>query len=386
MSVWDAIVVGAGPAGAVAALGLAREGASVLLVDREPFPRWKVCGACVGPAAVAHLRSIGLEDLLARRDAVPLTHLRLSCAGREARVPLRGNVALSRSVLDQALVDAAVGAGVAFRDGTSATVERSGQDRVELSLRSDGARRAAWARVVIDATGLAGLLVPRAETDRGEGDVEGAMPVRTRSRVASSSRIGVGVELAAGALPLATGELRMVVGRNGYVGLVRTEAGALNVAAAVDREALRAGPAAAVDLILLEAGLPTLPEGSGSRWRGTPPLTHRPVARASTRLFRLGDAAGYVEPFTGEGIGWALASGGAVVRVALAAIAGWRGELVAEWERTYGREVARQQRVCRVLSRALRHPLLVRTAVMALGRRPALADPLVLATSRPARP
>ena len=54
---WDAVVVGAGPAGSMAALGLARAGAAVLLVDRATFPRPKVCGCCLNGAALAALRS-----------------------------------------------------------------------------------------------------------------------------------------------------------------------------------------------------------------------------------------------------------------------------------------------------------------------------------------
>jgi menaquinone-9 beta-reductase len=390
VSVWDAVVIGAGPGGAAAALGLAREGARVLLVDRERFPRWKVCGACVGPAAVARLESMGLEGVLARRDAVPLSHLRLACGGQEARISLRGNVALSRSVLDQELVDASVRAGACFRDGTRVTVVGTTKDAVALSCRSEGETYAARARVVIDATGLGAPPGPAPERRRGDAAPEPASRGAPWSRVpwsripwsqgTSPSRVGLGATFLPGSFPLPRGELRMVVARGGYVGLVRTQDGTLNVAAAVDREVLREGPATAVDTILRDAGLPTLPGGEKGRWRGTPPLTHRPAARAGTRLFRLGDAAGYVEPFTGEGIGWSLASGSAVVSVATKAIERWRDDLAIEWEQTYARGVSRQQRVCRALSRALRHPHLVRIAVAALAKRPALATPLVLAT------
>ena len=59
---WDAIVIGAGPAGAFTALQLARAGARTLLVDRKPFPRAKVCGGCVNARAVAILERAGLGD------------------------------------------------------------------------------------------------------------------------------------------------------------------------------------------------------------------------------------------------------------------------------------------------------------------------------------
>ena len=59
---WDAIVVGAGPGGAITAQSLARRGASVLLLDRQAFPRWKVCGGCLSAGALGALEAAGLGD------------------------------------------------------------------------------------------------------------------------------------------------------------------------------------------------------------------------------------------------------------------------------------------------------------------------------------
>ncbi|HEY7428386.1 MAG TPA: FAD-dependent oxidoreductase, partial [Gemmataceae bacterium] len=57
---WDVVVVGAGPAGAMAAHELARRGCAVLLVDRAAFPRWKVCGCCLNGHALVTLQAAGL--------------------------------------------------------------------------------------------------------------------------------------------------------------------------------------------------------------------------------------------------------------------------------------------------------------------------------------
>ena len=57
---YDAVVIGAGPAGGIAALGLARAGRRVLLVDKQRFPRAKVCGCCLNASAVATLREAEL--------------------------------------------------------------------------------------------------------------------------------------------------------------------------------------------------------------------------------------------------------------------------------------------------------------------------------------
>src|SRR5262249_6508460 len=111
---WDAVVAGAGPAGALAARQLARHGFAVLLVARAAFPRFKVCGCCINVGALDTLRSVGLGDLPGACGAVLLSRVCLAARGRSARVALPGGVALSRETFDAALLDAALAAGAAF--------------------------------------------------------------------------------------------------------------------------------------------------------------------------------------------------------------------------------------------------------------------------------
>ena len=111
---WDVAVVGAGPAGAMAARELARRGCSVLLIDRSSFPRWKVCGCCLNGHALTLLQEVGLGAMLATSGAVPLTAIRLASAGRSASVPLSGGMVLSRESFDAALIYAAIEAGADF--------------------------------------------------------------------------------------------------------------------------------------------------------------------------------------------------------------------------------------------------------------------------------
>ena len=68
---WDAVVIGAGPAGSMTARELARLGRKVLLVDKAAFPRGKVCGCCLSGSALTTLRSVGLGGLPARRCNSP---------------------------------------------------------------------------------------------------------------------------------------------------------------------------------------------------------------------------------------------------------------------------------------------------------------------------
>jgi 2-polyprenyl-6-methoxyphenol hydroxylase-like FAD-dependent oxidoreductase len=171
----------------------------------------------------------------------------------------------------------------------------------------------------------------------------------------------------------------MACAPGGYVGLVRLEDGRLDVAAAFDPAAVRAagGPGGAAARVLAAAGWPA-PEGLGALpWRGTPALTRRAPRPAAERLFALGDAAGYVEPFTGEGMGWALAAGAAVAPLAARAAAEWRPEFAGRWTRRYRRVVGRRQYACRAAAAVLRRPWLTRLAVGVLGFAPGLAAPVL---------
>ena len=164
----------------------------------------------------------------------------------------------------------------------------------------------------------------------------------------------------------------MAVGEGGYVGLVRVEDGSLNVAAALDRAVLRrlGTPGRAAQQILAEAGLAPIAAIEEALWQGTPALTRQTHPLAEDRLFLLGDAAGYVEPFTGEGIGWALASARAVAPLALDAIERWDACLVPAWSGSIGRLIVRRQIVCRACAIALRQPCLSRLGFECCARAP----------------
>jgi hypothetical protein len=415
---WDAVVIGAGPAGSVTARELARRGCRVLLVDKATFPRAKVCGCCLNGAAVGTLERLGLGHVL--DGAVRLDRVTVAAGSRAADLRLPRGAALSRGVFDARLVEEAVKAGVEFRPGTPAKFgdvfltspgvgkainearllsdlppcggggERSepvGGDafpnptphpplRGDLPHKGGGKETTAWrveasgeqvvARVAILASGLTG------------GD---AVPQ-------PGSRIGAGVVLPAEVAPpfFAAGTIYMATGRCGYVGLVRVEDDRLDVAAAFDAGFAKAagglGPAA--EVVLGGVGWPVPPGLADQPWKGTPALTRRPVRLAGRGLFVVGDAAGYVEPFTGEGMAWAVMSAAALGPIAARAVRSWDDSLVPEWEATHRRVVGRRQRVCRVVSRVLRSPTLTGIAVRALRLFPVLSRPVVAALNRPA--
>ncbi|MHB1561709.1 MAG: NAD(P)/FAD-dependent oxidoreductase, partial [Isosphaeraceae bacterium] len=97
----------------------------------------------------------------------------------------------------------------------------------------------------------------------------------------------------------------------------------------------------------------------------------------------LGDAAGYVEPFTGEGIAWALASARAVAGPALDAIERWDARLVGGWARRHGRVVGRRQAICRAAAAVLRRPWLARAACEVVSAVPYPARRLIECLNAP---
>jgi flavin-dependent dehydrogenase len=362
---WDAIVVGAGPAGSLAARQLADAGARTLLVDRKAFPRDKVCGACLNGHALSVLEAVGLNNLVVRLGAISLEELRLHLSGRTVRLPLPTGAALSRARFDTALVDAAQQSGARFLSETGALVERLEGDSRRVELVQTGRRTATCARVVLVATGLG----HRWNKDETLASTE----------VAVGARIGGGCVVTEFADDYLEGTVFMAVGRRGYVGMVRLEDGSLNVAAAFDRDYLRScgRVGQAVAAVIAEAGLPPPAALHNATWHGTTGLTRSTRPLGAERLFLLGDAAGYVEPFTGEGMAWALTSAQAITPLALQAIERWDCSLCESWSTLHHRLIGRRQRLCRGLAILLRHPWLDRFLFELLARAPGMARMMI---------
>jgi flavin-dependent dehydrogenase len=344
---------------------------TVLLVDRATFPRPKVCGCCLSGAALAALEVAGLGGLAPGCGAVPLEKIILGAGRFRAEIPLGGGAALSRERFDTALVEEAVQDGAEFLPGTWGVLGRATENGREVVLRqAEGRTVTALAGVVLAADGLGGGLLARA----GVAD----------SPPAAGSRLGAGVVCPDVPEFFQPGVVYMACGVYGYLGLVRLEDGRLNLAAAFDAEWLRGcgGPGRAATDLLDESGWPAPPNLVALPWHGTPALTRQPRRLADARVFALGDAAGYVEPFTGEGIGWALAAAVAVAPLAARAAGHWDQAFTQVWPRLFHRVVGRRF-VCRAVSFVLRRPRLTRTVVAVLRRVPLLARPVVRRLNAP---
>ncbi|MCO8272391.1 geranylgeranyl reductase family protein [Actinoplanes sp. TRM 88003] len=313
MQEFDVAIVGAGPAGSAAALAARRAGASVALFDRAEFPRDKPCGDGIAADAVTVLEGLGVYGVT---DGYPaIERLRLVGPGGSAVArPLpRAAHTVPRRVFDERLLRAAVNAGAELRKHTVRSVRA-----VDGGVVIDGRWRAG---VLIGADG-AGSVVRRAL----------GFPVNPPGHLA--------VALRGYARTSNTTEQVIVTTRArwpAYAWEFPLGDGAANVGYG---EVLRGVPLSRAYLVeRLETLLPGR-EPTGLRGHHLPLSTHRPPP-ARGRVLLAGDALSLINPFTGEGIFYAVLSG------ALAgAVAATGGERVAE---RYGRALRHR------LGRHLRH-------------------------------
>ena len=364
---WDVVVIGAGVAGSVASREMARAGKRVLLVDKRHFPRRKVCGSCLNPVALDMLDQVGLSGAIGELHGPDLHRFTLSCGSQTVNLPLPGGKAISREALDAVLVLEAIVAGVDFLPDAIARVGNVNATSREVRLNQNGRECRLRARAIVVASGLEGLGATQSD--------------EWTTRVGRSSRLGAGCVIDDAGDDYAVGTIWMAVGTGGYVGLVRIEDGRLNVAAAFDREFLRrhGSPAIAARHLLGTTGLRVPEQLSPAEWQGTIPLTRSTTPVASHRVFLIGDAATYVEPFTGEGMAWALVTGKNVapwVGRALAQ-ADWAVDVADGWIREHRKLVQNRQRFCRVSTRLLRSKILIKIGLSALASWPWLARQLV---------
>lgn len=296
MKTWDLIVIGAGPAGSTCASLCSQVGMRVLLLEAARFPRDKVCGDCMNPAVWPVIKRL---DLSSRIDALPSSTpkvIRFSVAGHgqvDLPVPTtphphptvsedaRGERVIRRRDLDALLVERAVELGVWFRDGSPLTSLRpvSGLWEVTTSLGENH-----LARQIVAADGRNSVT---------------ARHLRMHASLFRDSRIGIQTHI-----PHPSGydgALEMRIFRNGYGGLADLGNGLANLCLVANDGALKA---------LRKEAEEHYSVNTACAWRSITSIS-RPVARhlAKEGVFLCGDAARVVEPFTGEGISYALRSG-----------------------------------------------------------------------------
>jgi flavin-dependent dehydrogenase len=293
------VVIGGGLAGGAAACLLAQGGAEVLLLEREAAPADKICGEFVSIEAQRTLARLGLD--LARLGARPIGRMRLARGGAvaETALPFQG-VGLSRRVLDAALLYHAAACGATIRRGVTAQIEASPGG---LLVRAQGETLPPSDAVLL-ASGKHDIHGQRRRTVRPPEDLVG---FKTYFRLAPAQDRAL------------QGHVEVTLFRDSYVGLQQVEGGRANLCLLAPRARLhRAGGDFAGLLADLLGEAPLLAD----RLDGATPLldrplsifrvpygfVHQPAPDDPAGLFRLGDQAGVIASFTGDGMSIALHS------------------------------------------------------------------------------
>ncbi len=395
---WDVVVIGAGVAGASTAYWAATLGLKVLLVESKSFPREKVCGGCLNERAQASLERIGIFDDLQKAGAVPLNHLHIQSQrlGVLWRIPFLMSV--RRSTLDSRLVQQAINAGCDYLPNTLGMVEslryfdeRHGlhnEDSCSVKVRLKQPRKrgssvadstldfeeevAIVSRTVVVATGLTrsaiATLTVGASVKSASADATLEQSSVSRSVIEADSRIGVHrlftMDEWTDCMPLNTrnslalgGILHMLSGTHGYVGICITDGGVIDVAAAIDPAVVQGklGIPEVLRQILLECELEVNESFLQTQWQTTPALTRVSPQVAVDRLFLVGDALGYIEPFTGEGMAWGFENAEALAPILRDAVkTGGYSQASKLWEQHVKLQRASRQQVCKWVARQSR--------------------------------
>lgn len=376
-SFWDAVIVGAGPAGSLAAHQLAKDGLRVLLVDRKRFPRAKVCGGCVNDRSLSLLREAGLGDMISREDAVPLSRMEIHSPRQNVALSLPGGIAISRTRFDELLLERALQRGVAFLSGVTANLDDlidSGRARTVHLQEQDQTSFMVRSQLVILADGLANSTLKKYPD--------------AKSRSTPAARVGLGGTLAHASENYRAGCIYMAVSNKGYVGLTRFAGDQLNIAAALNAHAIKKAEnkSALIADILAGARLPSIEHLDDVDWSGTIPLTRTPPRMALPRVLLCGDAAGYVEPFTGEGIASALQGGFLAAAFVRSRLHDWDAGAEQQWTRLYRGRIQNRYRYCRWIARISRSPRAVEWALSTVRRFPAITRPVIRHLNEPLDP
>jgi len=358
MTTSDVLVVGGGPAGATIAALVASKGASVILLEKERFPRDKVCGEFLSAEGCGVLHRMGMLQTLKSMGAKAMTSCLLADGkGRSITTHLpQAALGISRSTLDTLLLAKARAAGVTVHEETHAVAPILENDRVTgVTTKSDTYR----ARLVVAADGRRSMLQRALDPDIGD-------PMTTHP----GSWFGFGAHFSDTTRGLG-GRIELFVFDGGYAGLGPVEGGRLDLALIARVEALRA--CSNSPKLLFEERIKRNPllaqrlDGAEplSPWRAIGPLKFGVRKPASHGAIFLGDAAGTIDPFSGEGISNALVAAELALPYVEDALA--QGHLTSEtaraWAATWRSAFAPVTRRAGLLGRLFRHP---RPAAIAL--------------------
>lgn len=369
----DVAIVGAGPSGSTLAAALARRGLDVLVLEQAPVWHWRAGGVFTSPAAVAAVERAGVDAQTLLAVARPIAAMRLETpAGTHVRLTYgadrggRPAVGFDRSRLDPALEELARQAGATIRRGAEVRmVHLPGHGPATLEL-ADGN---VTATVVVGADGARSVVARASGVSR---------PPRLPRRVGLTWHVRD--PRVANDSPA---DARLVVIRDGYVGLAPVPGGRLNIGIVLGpswHDGLARDGAILTTHRVLQAVRQTDDDPVSwadaeicDRIAGAWPLGVRVTSRSGWGWFLVGDAAGFLDPFTGEGLHRALISTELAARAIPEAVAhrgdGF-GRAPAAYDRAMRRRFAAKDAVSWLVQSFLARPRLFEYAARRLAERP----------------
>lgn len=352
--IFDVAVVGAGPAGASAAIRLAREGLRVVAVDRATFPRDKCCGDGLTASAIKHLAALGLDfSAVASWHPVERAHLR-SPAGHVVALDLRSRplAAVARRVdLDAAVLAVAKRNGVDVRDGVGLVDARLSGDAVTLAL-ADGSELDA--SFVVGADGIWSPLRKALATGRPRRYIGDSHAYRRYYRTWTDEARDLWVWFDEDLLPAFAWSFPLPDGRAnvGFGVHHKYRSTAPRFDEVISRDHIRNVLGAAE------------PEGAATRsWPIASDARHDALTACGGRVLFVGDAARAADPLTGEGIGQAFETGALAAQAVIDDAKRGPSAVGARYEATATRALGPDQWMSRAVMRLLRHQPVARAGL-----------------------
>jgi len=371
----DVLVVGGGPAGSAVAILLARAGLKVCLLEKSHFPREKPCGEYVSPGCLSILDRLGLLSALEALGPQPIRGMRIVAPGGTVLTgvyPGNGTAShgysLPRYRFDALLFDAARKAGVGCHEGWRVVnLIREGGSVAGVVADSEGRSRCFTAAVTIGADGRNSVVSRRLNLFAWHS---------SHRKVALLRRFQV---------PVDVGDVGEVyLGKTGYSILNPQGRGVLNIGVVVDQQDLPLHQAWERVLCDLFAAYPRVREVlEGARplnaIRVLGPLACRATRVAGDGFLLVGDAAGYYDPMTGEGVYQALRGAELAAKTVAEALSngGPTAGGLGRYAVCYRREFASKDRVCQLLQQIVCRPRLCDLLVRRLNDRPTHAEELM---------
>ena len=383
---FDVAIAGAGPAGTSAAIQLALAGARVLLVEEKKFPRAKLCGEFISPECLTHFQRLGvMEQMSAAGGADVSETVFYSRRGKSVVVPSEwfssgaSALGLSRSEMDQQLLQRAKSAGVVVLEETHASRLICKREEVRgIRVKTGDTTRDYEALVTIDATGRTRSLARQLD------------PPRANQRKHTDSLVAFKAHLKN--TRVAAGACEIYFYQRGYGGLSRVEGGVSNlcfIVAANDVRRCGSDPEVVMREVVMQNSRAAHTLGDATT--STPWLSvslesfgRRTLAPAAG-LLTIGDAAAFIDPFTGSGMLMALESGQVAADVIERNLGRLRRgdgfqSLLNDYPAEYRRRFESRLRVSGLLRRAAFFPHLAEAAILFFGTSSRLRRKLARAT------